>query len=206
MENKIKKKLKRRGVEIYFKYFYNSDNKLNNIIYKYDNNIDITEDDYDVMFDLPIEFKDKVLELILYYPKELRKRKFITIEDIYDIYNIYGETIDIMKNTVSLVNVRGKLKSSISTNGKNRNISVKIDSEDILLKKQCPILGIPIIYGNSYTTDNSPSIDRINNELEYTKSNIQLVSMLANRMKNSANNEQLIKFAEYIIKNYKKLN
>jgi hypothetical protein len=206
MENKIKKKLKRRGVEIYFKYFYNSDNKLNNIIYKYDNNIDITEDDYDVMFDLPIEFKDKVLELILYYPKELRKRKLITIEDIYDIYNIYGETIDIMKNTVSLVNVRGKLKSSISTNGKNRNISVKIDSEDILLKKQCPILGIPIIYGNSYTTDNSPSIDRINNELDYTKSNIQLVSMLANRMKNSANNEQLIKFAEYIIKNYKKLN
>ena len=203
MESKAKKKLKRRGPEIYFRYFYNQDDKLYKIIDKYDNKIDITEDDYDVMFDLPIHFRDKILELIYYYPKELRKRKTITVEDIDDIYEIYGETMDIMRNSNSLVNVRGKLRGSISTNGKNRNILVNINSEDILLKKECPILGIPIIYGNSYTTDNSPSIDRINNDLDYTKENIQLVSMLANRMKNSANNEQLIKFAEYIFENYK---
>lgn len=200
--SKSKKKLTRRGKEMYFKYFYNSDDKLENIIYKYDNNIEITDKDYDVMFDVPLEFRNKVLELITYYPNKIKKMKIISINDINKMYKIYGECIEIMKKSNSIINVRGKLKSSVTTNAKKRGISVFINSEDIILKKNCPILGIPIIYGRSFSDDNSPSVDRINNQLPYTIDNIHVVSMLANRMKNSANEAQLITFAKYIIKNY----
>lgn len=207
MEGKNKRKLiRRRNPELYLKYFYNSDDILGNIVYKYDNNIEITEDDYDVAFNVPIQFKDKILELITYYPILLKKIKTINVEDINNIYEIYGETIEIMKTSDSKTNVRGKLRNSISVSIRNRkkDLSVDLTSEDILLKKTCPILGIPIIYGKSYTSGNSPSIDRIDNELNYTKDNIQLISLLANMMKSSANPEQLIKFSEYMIETYKK--
>lgn len=201
-ENKCKQKLKRRGDELYLKYFYNPIDKLENIIYKLDNNIEIYDEDFEVMFNVPLEYRNKILELILYYPIELKKRKIITINDIDEIYSLYGETINIMKECKSVNNVRGKLKSSITTNAKNRGGIVSINSEDIILRRICPILKIPIIYGRNFSDDNSPSVDRINNDLPYIKDNIQVVSMLANRMKNSANKNQLINFANYILNNY----
>jgi hypothetical protein len=66
----------------------------------------------------------------------------------------------------------------------------------------CPILGIELCYTNLVLADNSPTIDRIDNTLGYIEGNIQVLSCLANRMKSNATPEQLLKFAEYVVKKY----
>lgn len=66
----------------------------------------------------------------------------------------------------------------------------------------CPILGIELCYSNSVLADNSPTIDRINNNLGYIEGNVQVLSCIANRMKSNATPEQLLKFAEYINRRY----
>lgn len=60
----------------------------------------------------------------------------------------------------------------------------------------CPALGIPLNYGGGlgegYTRkDNSPSIDRIDSDKDYTIDNIQILSWRANRIKNDATIKEL---------------
>jgi hypothetical protein len=50
---------------------------------------------------------------------------------------------------------------------------------------------------------NSPSLDRINNNRGYTKNNIQVISYRANTMKGDASPIELIRFAEWVLQNYK---
>lgn len=61
----------------------------------------------------------------------------------------------------------------------------------------CPVLGIPIKYHSREVSDNSPSIDRIDNDLGYVDDNLQVISYKANRMKNDASLEELKLFAKY---------
>jgi hypothetical protein len=61
----------------------------------------------------------------------------------------------------------------------------------------CPILDVPLDYKKH--TEYSPSIDRIDNSKGYIDGNIQVVSIKANRMKNSATESELIKFAQNVI-------
>src|SRR5271169_1259234 len=58
--------------------------------------------------------------------------------------------------------------------------------DDIIIPKECPILKIPLFIGDNAPSDNSPSIDRIDNSKGYTKDNIIIISYRANTIKNSA--------------------
>jgi len=63
----------------------------------------------------------------------------------------------------------------------------------------CPILEIPIIISEKVTTHNSPSLDRIDNSKGYTKENTWIISHLANRMKNNADDLTLYNFCRWIL-------
>ena len=55
----------------------------------------------------------------------------------------------------------------------------------------CPILKISLYVGDSVSTDNSPTLDRIDNTKGYIKGNIQIISRKANQMKSNANLKEI---------------
>lgn len=75
--------------------------------------------------------------------------------------------------------------------------------KEIDIPDRCPIFDIPLNYdgceGSGWTrSDNSPSLDRIDSNKDYTVDNIQIISWRANRIKNDSTPEELRKLADYM--------
>ena len=96
-----------------------------------------------------------------------------------------------------------KLCYSAKNNAKMRNIEFSITEKDIKIPKYCPLLGVELtnIYGAGRVSTNI-SLDRIDSSKGYTPDNIQVISDLANRMKQEATTEQLVLFANNILSLY----
>lgn len=92
----------------------------------------------------------------------------------------------------------------VKKRAKEKGIPFNIDVQDILIPDICPVLGISLKRGKGKVCQNSPTVDKIVPELGYVKGNVQVISHLANAMKQNATKEQLIKFAEWVINEYKK--
>lgn len=64
----------------------------------------------------------------------------------------------------------------------------------------CPVFGIPFEKKGSFN-HKSPSVDRKTPELGYVRGNLQIISMKANIMKANASEEDLVKFAKWVLSN-----
>ena len=91
---------------------------------------------------------------------------------------------------------------------KNRGkYKVDITTDDVLgvwpQDGKCPILGTTLRrnVGRADQRNDSAQLDRIDSSKGYIPGNIQVISGLANRMKNNATKEELRKFAEWIMEN-----
>lgn len=104
-------------------------------------------------------------------------------------------------------NSRKNHTSTMLSNAKkraiNKGLEFNIEKEDIIIPELCPILKVPFVIGTKDNYDFTPTIDRIDNSKGYTKDNIQIITNKANSMKNSADFEMLVNFAEYINENIK---
>lgn len=72
-------------------------------------------------------------------------------------------------------------------------IPFDITLEDVIIPATCPVLGIPLCRDNRGMQDTSPTLDRYVPSLGYTKGNVSVISNKANRIKNTANIEELTK-------------
>ena len=111
-------------------------------------------------------------------------------------------------NRVKSLRPEWKMHQRAKMRSKDTGREFKIEVSDIVIPDVCPILGINLNMnsGKSGAYRNSPSLDRIDNNKGYTKDNIQVISQLANAMKCHATNEELHKFANWILNNVPNIN
>lgn len=115
------------------------------------------------------------------------------------------------KNTMTICKAcntkRVKSQSTVAKmwrRAKNRatrsGMAFDIEKSDIRIPDNCPILKIPLVVhsGSSGGRYNSPSLDKIDPSLGYTKGNIQVISHKANIMKADASLAELRLFAEWV--------
>ena len=67
----------------------------------------------------------------------------------------------------------------------------------------CPILGYKMKVSNINLGKLSPTLDRINPRLGYTKGNVEFVTNIANLMMTSATGRDIKKFVKWATKRYK---
>lgn len=85
------------------------------------------------------------------------------------------------------------LKSKIRA--KQKRIDFDIDISDIDIPNICPVLGIQLMIGGGKY--NSPSLDRVNNQLGYVKGNVLVVSYRANALKRDSSIEERQKLVDF---------
>lgn len=85
-------------------------------------------------------------------------------------------------------------------NAKETNREFDLDVEDIVIPKRCPYFNVPLLTDINNRNDNFYySIDRIDSTKGYVKGNVQIISRLANTMKNNATLDELVMFAEGVL-------
>lgn len=97
-----------------------------------------------------------------------------------------------------------KLVKHAAERARKNGVPFDLSVRDLNIPDKCPYLGITLnkVNTKSYCPNNC-SLDRIIPENGYVKGNVQVISFLANSMKNEASIDQLIVFAENIIKIHK---
>jgi hypothetical protein len=93
------------------------------------------------------------------------------------------------------------LWSQAKRRAKRENIEFIIERSDVIIPEKCPYLDVPLtkVWGKGRLQTNA-SIDRIDNSKGYVKGNIQVISLLANTMKNNSTKEELITFAKNVLR------
>ncbi len=81
---------------------------------------------------------------------------------------------------------------------KRRGIEFSLEFKDIVVPETCPVLGIPLVFNSGKPKDNSPTLDRVDITKGYTKDNVCCISYRANRIKNDATYDELLRVVRYM--------
>jgi hypothetical protein len=139
------------------------------------------------------------------YNSEKRRQEYLRNRDKYLEQNrIWRENNRDHKNKISREyyykdkdeNVEKYLLKYAKLRAKQKNLPFDLELEDIVIPDKCPIMDVKFDRGNKKY---SPSIDRIEPELGYIKSNIQIICTLANQMKWNSTKEELIQFCKGVL-------
>lgn len=93
-----------------------------------------------------------------------------------------------------------RMYSAIKHRAKIRNLELDFDLDYLvsIIPAVCPVLGVPIKTLDGLNSHYSPSVDRFDNNKGYTKENIRVISLRANRLKNDATLEEMKKIVQYM--------
>lgn len=92
-----------------------------------------------------------------------------------------------------------RMLSGAKQRAKDKGLLFDIHYEDIQIPNLCPVLKIPMVPSvDGSMTDNSPSLDRRIPYLGYTRGNVTVISMRANRIKSDATSSELNLVSSYV--------
>ena len=94
-------------------------------------------------------------------------------------------------------NLKRQMVSNAKHRAKRKQLPFDLIADDIEIPTHCPVLGMELIWGEGLR-DESPSLDRIIPRLGYVKSNVAVISNIANKLKNNATLEQLEQICSYM--------
>ncbi|MFA5142511.1 MAG: hypothetical protein WC471_06100 [Candidatus Woesearchaeota archaeon] len=140
-----------------------------------------------------------------YTTEEIGKQYGVTKQRIYQVMTKFGLVTGSRKRKNFLRDKEPKyywFNHALTRKGLPKSQRTEILAT-FVVPDNCPMLGIQLNYdgtgGEGWSReDNSPSIDRINSTLGYTKENIQIISWRANRIKNDSTPEELMMIAQYM--------
>lgn len=90
------------------------------------------------------------------------------------------------------------LLTQIKNRARRRSIPFDLTIDDINIPEYCPIFGIKLRYNpDKRLGDDSPSVDRIVPEVGYVRSNIIVISLKANKLKQNATLEEMKRLCEF---------
>lgn len=82
---------------------------------------------------------------------------------------------------------------------KRDGLQFNLSAEDIVIPRTCPVLGCVLKHGkNKRPIDQSPTLDRIRPSRGYVKGNVVVISLLANRIKSTANWRQILSVGSWL--------
>jgi hypothetical protein len=117
-------------------------------------------------------------------------------------YNDPVKALAIKRNWI-VNNYERHLWNGTRSNARIKGIEWDLPFEDVVIPDVCPYLGVPLTREQGKgTVWTNASIDRIDNSKGYIKGNIEVISRLANNMKQGATKEELIKFARSVLAKY----
>ena len=94
-----------------------------------------------------------------------------------------------------------RMLSGAKQRAKDKGLMFDLHYEDVQIPNICPILRIPLIPSvDGSHNDNSPSLDRRIPYLGYTRGNVKVISMKANRIKTDANSNEIAAVLDYVLK------
>lgn len=102
------------------------------------------------------------------------------------------------------INPTKRMLYSAKKRAKEKNLPFNIEESDINIPEYCPYLGIKLTFHSprGQSRQHGASLDRIFPDLGYVKGNVEVISHLANTMKNDASITELQNFALEILKRY----
>lgn len=96
----------------------------------------------------------------------------------------------------SLNNPEKRMLNCSKQNARKKGQEHSITIDDIKIPEICPVFGVAFEKQGVFV----PSLDRIDNTKGYVPGNVQVISKLANTMKFSATQDQLVSFARWVLK------
>ena len=91
-----------------------------------------------------------------------------------------------------------RMLSGAKTRAREKGLMFNLHYDDIQIPNLCPVLKIPLIPSEGMS-DGSPSLDRMIPYLGYTKGNVKVISMKANRIKTDATSNEIKAVLQYVI-------
>ena len=134
---------------------------------------------------------------------ELRYIKNKTNEDLLAYqrtwYQKNKETVLKKKRIYDRENLEKNMLLGAKGRAKKNGLEFNLVESDIIIPKYCPVFPeIELHKGDGKISDNSPTLDRIDNNKGYVKDNVKVISHKANSLKRDGNVELFKRLIEYI--------
>jgi hypothetical protein len=130
--------------------------------------------------------------------KQYNKRKYIR----YKTSPGYKQHIDAQSREWRHKHYGNWLVLLARRRAKRKGLEFSLRKGEVIVPPVCPVLGIPLEPRDGVIpSDNSPTLDRINNSKGYTSDNVCVISHRANRIKADATLSELRQVVSYLESN-----